>query len=198
MRKEIISKFFFFFLLSFWFGLSDEAYSKNLKLKHPYGILGESFGILNSEDVAINDCQAEPMPFAPESTSYQYWQCFELTRSKLYCDGNKFDKTEKTRVTMMVISEKKDEQTNEYLARRPIPLSSCKSYLADWRELTRNEKYVCVSGSLIYQQKNEAGQLISHWTFDRFKTLRGCQSYFQGGCSLKYQLSHDCISQSTK
>jgi hypothetical protein len=199
MRRKIISQTLPFLVLllgceTFANALNQER--ENLNTSN--GLIGDDFGVLRSEDIAINDCQAEPVPFSNDSTAYQYWQCFEISKSKLYCDGDKFDEAEKTRVTIMVISGEKEGQLHEYISGRPIPLSTCRAYSDDWRRLLRGEKYLCVSGSFIDRDKNESLRETTHWIFDRFKTRQGCKSYFLGGCSLKYQQRHDCITQAAK
>jgi len=163
-----------------------------LRSQFPFGLLTADFGILTSDDLAINTCVARPVPYSDESTSYSYWQCFEVKSSKLFCDGNGYDETEKTRVTMMVISGILEGERHEYITRRPVPLSACKAYLADWTRLVDQEQHVCVSGSFINKKRDQAGRTVTTWVFDRFKTPKGCESYFEGECSLKYKLKHGC------
>jgi hypothetical protein len=153
--------------------------------------LSEGFGIVSTEDIAINDCQATPVPYSESSNSYQYWQCFEVKQSRLYCDGKGYDEDEKEWLTVMVISGVRDSILNEYITRRAIPLKDCQSFQQDWKRLTANEKHVCVSGSFNKRQ-NTKRKWVSNWTFDRFKTRKGCESYFEGGCSLKHQLDQGC------
>jgi hypothetical protein len=164
------------------------------KSSYDYDLLGEGFGIIGREDIAINDCQATPRPFSIESTSYQYWQCFEVKQSRLYCDGKGYDESEKKWMTVMVISGIKEGSLHEYITRRAIPLTECQVFEQDWKRLVENEKYVCVSGSF-NRKENSKGQWKSNWTFDRFKTKKGCESYFEGGCSLKYQIDQGCKTE---
>ena len=71
-------------------------------------------------------------------------------------------------------------------------MQSCRDYKRDWKILTNNEKYICISGMHIDKEKNASGQIVSSWIFDKFKTKKGCGSYFYGGCSLKYQIKNGC------
>lgn len=159
--------------------------------RHDYSVLGEGFGILNAEDIAINDCQATPRPFAEDSQAYSYWQCFDVRQARLYCDGKGYDETERTWLTVMVISGKKDGILHEYITRRAIPLKDCQSFRGDWQRLVDGQTNVCISGSF-NQKKESERQQVWNWTFDRFKTNKGCESYFEGGCSFKYQSEHGC------
>lgn len=190
MWKEVVSTLVVFVSLSCTTPPSKSSvYSPSDRPN--YGLLGEGLGIVNAEDIAINDCQATPRPFAEDSHAYRYWQCFDVKKSRLYCDGKGYDETERTWLTVMVISGEKNSIRHEYITRRAIPLKDCQSFRGDWQRLVGGQASVCVSGSF-NQKKESKGQLIWNWTFDSFKTKNGCESYFEGGCSLRYQIEHGC------
>jgi hypothetical protein len=131
------------------------------------------------------------MPFSERSTSYPYWQCFDVKKANLFCDGTAYDEDEKERLTVMVITGDLDGASHEYITRRAIPLKTCEKFEKDWERLIKDQDFVCVAGP--YTNKNQkSGKWVSHWVFDRFKTLKGCESFFVGGCSLQYQLKHGC------
>lgn len=160
-----------------------------LRSAFPYGLLTDDYGILTKEDLEINTCTAPAVPFSPESLAYPYWQCFETKRAKFECEGNKYDPTEKERVTILVISAIRDGELHEYISRRVFSLATCRLFQRDWKKLLKNEHYVCISGSLNQIEKNKSGKTWS-WTFDKYKTKKGCDSYFEGDCSLRYQIVH--------
>lgn len=177
----------FFFLTS---GVSlaegHQTHLQELKKEFPYGLLTDDFGILNKQDLKINTCIAEPVPFSYEKrvSSYPYWQCFEVRKSKMTCELGKFDADEKAVMSMLVVSGVRDGELHEFISRRPIPLGSCRLYQKDWQKFTKNEKFVCVSGA-------DPGKEIKDdntawvWIFGRYRTRKGCDSYFDGECDGK-------------
>lgn len=157
--------------------------------KYPYTVLGEDYELLTEEDVAISSCVAPPSPFSlHELNVHPHWQCFSLKGSAFECAPADDDESGPTAILAIVL--KKDGFIHEYLSRRAIPLDSCKSHRDDWVRLTANQKYVCVSGEFINSKTREAHERA--WIFESYKTKKGCDSYFQGGCSLSYQIQHGC------
>lgn len=170
------------------------AGAEHLKMLHsnyPYGLLGDDFGVLNEEDLAIDTCIASAAPFSESSTSYPYWQCFEVSQAKIACEGNKYSASEKTRFTFLVVSGVRKDGLHEYFHDRAMPLESCKEFVRDWKRLLKGQRYVCISGAFTQRRQGKVGHWISQWDFNRFKTKRGCSSYFEGGCSMEYQISHN-------
>ena len=86
-----------------------------------------------------------------------------------------------------------ERDTHEYIARRPQNLKSCERFKNQFLRLTKNTKVTCISGSIISDRVvDEFGKIHSSWVFDKYKTKLGCASYFEGECSLRYQLRHGC------
>ena len=135
-----------FIFISFCF-FSTSADTNNhlneLNSAFPYALLTDDFGILTKEDLKINSCIAEPAPISKiinKSYSYPYWQCFEIKKTNVICEGRKYDPESKSRVSMLVLSGVRDGERHEFISRRTIPLDSCRLYQKDWRKLTRNEE----------------------------------------------------------
>ena len=84
------------------------------------------------------------------------------------------------------------ERDQEYLARRPMSLDDCRGFEKEWLRLIDGEQYVCIAGVLIRDGKNDSGKMFTTWVFDRYKTKKGCESYFEEDCDLQYQLRHGC------
>jgi hypothetical protein len=148
-----------------------------------FGLLTNDYGILNEKDLKINSCIAWPAPFQdpPLNFAFSYWQCFEKNHINVECEVGGYDEHEKSRMAMLVILGKRIEGIHEFISRRPIPLSSCKAFVRDWRKLTRKQAHVCVSGSEPIKETRN-GKPVWNWTFGRYKTKLGCDSYFQGEC----------------
>lgn len=172
------------FLILFFCGAYDSCHAKSLdefKADFPYGLLTDDFGILNKEDLNINTCVARAEPFSEDSHSYPYWQCFETKNSDLICEGNKFDLSEKKRMTLLIVSSKLNGETHEYLYRRMIPIQDCHLFQKEWHRLLKGQKHVCVSGPFISVEKNKNGKTWL-WSFDRYKTKNGWDGSYLGSC----------------
>lgn len=163
---------------------SHQTHLQELKKAFPYGLLTDDFGILNKQDLKTNTCIAEATPFSEKDkiSSYPYWQCFEVKNSKMICERGKYDPHEKVVMSMLVVSGIQDGEMHEFISRRPLPLRSCRLYQKDWQKFTRSEKYICISGSDPDKQIKEM-KIVWTWIFGRYKTRKGCDSYFRGECS---------------
>lgn len=157
---------------------------EELKKDFPYGLLTDDFGVLNKQDLKTNTCIAEPIPFFKEAKAspYPYWQCFEVKETKMVCERGTYDSYEKAVMSMLVISGVRDGERHEFISRRPISLVSCRLYQKDWHRLTKNEKYICVSGAEARKEIKDS-KTVWVWVFGRYKTRKGCDSYFQDECN---------------
>lgn len=176
----------FLFMCNVSLANNHQLHLQELKREFPHGLLTDDFGILNKQDLKTNTCIAAPTPFSEENkvSSYPYWQCFEVKNSKMHCELGKYDSHEKTLMSMLVVSGTRDGALHEFISRRPIPLRACRLYQQDWQKFTMNEKHVCVSGA--EPSKELAGSKITWiWIFGRYKTKKGCDSYFDGECDEK-------------
>lgn len=164
-----------------------QEHLQELRKSFPYGLLTDDFGILDKQDLKTNTCIAQPKPFleGEMSSSYPYWQCFEVKNSKMNCESGNYDEHEKVRMAMLVLSGIRDGQLHEFISRRPISIQSCRHFQKDWDRFTKNQKFVCISGSEP-SGETEGGKRVSVWIFGRYKTRKGCDSYFQGECSSNF------------
>jgi hypothetical protein len=161
-----------------------QIHLQKLKKEFPYGLLTDDFGILNAQDLRTNICIAGPTPFSEQdrTSPYPYWQCFEVKNSQMICERGKYDSHEKVVMSMLVVSGTRDGELHEFISRRPIPLWSCRLYQKDWLKFTKNERYVCISGA-DHSKKAKEKKVLWTWIFGRYKTKKGCDSYFQGECN---------------
>jgi hypothetical protein len=191
MWKVIIFSFLFSVNTT---ALEKKAHLQELKELFPYALLTDDFGILNKDDLKMNQCIAEPSPFSEDnSTFYPYWQCFEIKNAKIVCEGKKYSTEEKSRMTMLVLSGTRNNELNEFISRRPIKLKTCQLYLRDWAKFTKNEKHICISGDFINSEINKTGQKKKVWIFDRYKTKKGCDAYFRGTCNPSENTRESCV-----
>lgn len=193
MQKILIEKMFV--LIFFW--CSSLAFSANyshledLKLKFPYGLLGDDKGILSVNDLAINTCGVRPHPFNLAShhyRPYEYWQCFESKVLSFDCDSNGTpDKIEGV-MGLIVIKVSTQQDQHEYLEHRLWPIRQCRSFIKDAAALLKGNKYACLSGSLIDSEINRSGRRSVTWNFERIKTKTGCEGR---GCDFTTKFKHD-------
>lgn len=198
MSQKIIKIFLIIFSIYMVNASFAKIYHSQKFSKYPYGLLGDDFGVLKVADLAANACMASPVPFTNELSAYAYWQCFETKKARLLCDGYGYDEDAKDFLTALVAQGTNDSGRHEYVSRRAISFGTCKSLKREWEKLTKDEKYVCISGPFTSIQKLKNNQKSFLWTFDKFKTKKGCASYFYGDCSLKYQLKNGCKIKKTR
>ena len=77
------------------------------------------------------------------------------------------------------IEVKNTKPTHSYGGRRAYRLEFCKELEKNWNRLTKNAPYVCLNGHPESYDKGE-----KHWTWEQFKTSKGCESYFHRSCRL--------------
>jgi len=159
---------------------------ENLKSHYPYGLMGDDYGILNDEDLAVNTCNTSQIaPFAEgKNMTYSYWQCFPLTDAQMKCDSLGYDIVEKKETGHLEIEARNIQGMHSYLARDAMAMRDCRTYLRYWKQKTKGEKYVCISGSYGRFGGIKDGRKEMDWILDKFKTRKGCESH-RSECSLK-------------
>lgn len=183
MWKQIAFVFYLFSNLVF---AGDPNHLALLKKEFPFGLVTDDYGILNRDDLQINICLAGEAPFTdpPTNYAYSYWQCFPSKDVQMLCEDLGYDRYEKSRINLLFISGQRNGEKHEFMSRRPITNLTCSLFLRDWKHLTKNENHVCISGSHPSKEV-ENGNILWSWTFGRYKTKKGCDSYFQDECDLR-------------
>ena len=182
------------FFLLFFTSISSTCFAKltnNDKAKYPYALLTNDYDILNVNDLALNSCFVETVIFSPKSHTYPYWQCFPISQISFLCDPAGKDDDNKTETALLLINVTTAKEKYNYVPRRAMAMSNCLWFKKRWNKSIRNEKYACLSGSFAGYEK-EGNKEIPIWVFDKFKTKKSCESYFDGGCSLKYAKKNGC------
>ncbi|MDR3606844.1 MAG: hypothetical protein P4M08_05620 [Oligoflexia bacterium] len=193
MRREII-----IFLISLQLipSLTTAGQNPNhlqsAKRKYPYSLLGDDFGILDEQDLASNTCDAYPVPFSEKSMAFPYWQCFRTSTASFVCDDAGYDEDEKSQMAILAIDIHGQTEDHSYLSRRAIHASNCEYFRQKWKKLTGAQENVCIAGQFTEFDKTESKKREGIWTFDKFKTKKGCYSYFYDDCDLRYQMKHGC------
>lgn len=163
------------------------------KTKHPYSLIGDDFGILDEQDLAANTCTAEPEPFSTTSTAFPYWRCFPTSEVRMICDEDGWiPEPFEGKQVLVVLRVDGRHGRHEYLARRPMGVASCYSFLVDFERLTKDTQHVCLSGAFHRTVPDDDDHPISYWDFDKYKTRKGCDSYFVGDCDLSFKIKNGC------
>ncbi len=163
------------------------------KSEYPYVLLTDDYGILNGEDMAINTCDRYPTKISEEDSSNLYWQCFETKNAKILCEKSGNDASTGVEMSFMTFEIESSPKIFRYVTGHNMESSNCLFFKKKWIKAVKNEKHVCFSGSFNSVETDEKYKLSSNWQFDKFKTKRGCTSYFYGHCSLSYLVKNGCI-----
>jgi len=71
----------------------------DVKKKFPYSLIGDDYGILNEDDLAIPTCHVLPRPYlnthVEDLNSFEYWKCFPTTGVQVDCSGGIYDQDER-------------------------------------------------------------------------------------------------------
>jgi hypothetical protein len=172
------------------------SHIEKLKVAYPFGLIGDDYGILNEADLAINTCNVtRVVPFSLKGdTIYPYWKCYSTKDTSLHCDDPDYDEDEKSFMVILALEVRsKNEESHDYLTRRAIRLDSCKYFQNKFNKIIKGETHICVSGEFWDKHSKDAvnGQMI--WSFDKFKTNKGCVSYFADECDFQVQLKNGCV-----
>ncbi len=150
---------------------------QELNTKFPYGLLGDDYGILTTDDLAINTCRFKPHLFPPEAwtTPFEYWMCFESKNVQFECDSSGIADDHEGIGGLVVVKATRAQNTHEYIERRPWPIRECRSFLKNLKTVLKGSVYVCISGSFLDEEKNSKGKITLNWLFERLKTRKGCE-----------------------
>ena len=163
-----------FFISSSAFGVSAN-HLMTLKSKFPYGLLGDDYGVLTINDLALNACQVRPRPFVPDSVApYEYWQCFETKTISVGCKDIGFLEEEGL-VGRVVVTTKANQIKHEFFEPRPWPLRECKNFVKRLRILINGNLHACISATFIGNELDKSGQNVLRGFLNRLKTRKGCE-----------------------
>lgn len=177
MRKNINSlAFLIVCLIAFSAYSTPSDHRRLLKTQFPYGLLGDDYGILTVNDLALNACIFKPESFPPPDfiSPYEYWQCFDTKSISLSCGSSGVPDEHEGMMGLVIVRAFANQVKHRYIEHRPWPIDECRSLLKRLTALMKNSRNACISGSFIYSEVNKAGVKTSNWIFDRFKTSKGC------------------------
>src|SRR3989338_7292594 len=127
--QKILKLLFFFCLIGSFNACASQQklHLRQLKESFPYGLIGDDYGILNKDDLAINTCNVENAePFPPrDSSPYPYWRCYSVKDAAVKCDNFGFDEDVGSVMAILDFEVRSPNGNHDYLTRRAIPMESC-------------------------------------------------------------------------
>ena len=178
------------------FGFKSMALGDSLSLKYPYARITPDYGILSEFDLKKSEDGVVAAELFDEvnirSLSYPYWQCFPVRAIRYLCldlhtkDGG--ESMADFRIQVAVAADRVDE----YWGRRGIPIMECRKMVNEWKKLAKGEKYACIAGLYCgVDEKLEHTKKLRRkgWVYDRFKTKKGCTSYFGDRCESDFKMN---------
>ncbi|MEW6058480.1 MAG: hypothetical protein AB1540_17935 [Bdellovibrionota bacterium] len=156
--------------------------------KYPYGLLTDSYGIVTEDDLAFDNSEVETTPYDPnKSLAPMYWQCFASFQVEAIYRSWPMD-DDRGRPGTSCAPEfyvRINGELQIYADRRGHDLAYCKEVVWAWKKLTKDMPTVCLNGSGGFYNEEKGQGKYKLWTWEKFKTKRGCYSYFVGQCRTK-------------
>ena len=186
MNKAVLLFILLVSAMDFASGAAIEKFSS----KHPYNLLTPGYSIVTEDDLAYDNYRREIGPYSPKnSLSELYWQCFPTDAVTAGFDAwvgpDGMGPAGATYVMCTLdIAVHKDGETQTFADRRSHQVDFCLEFTKAWKKLTKDQKVVCLDGeggSYHDEDKNIGRHKL--WTWDKFKTKKGCYSFFAGECN---------------
>ena len=169
------------FIISFLLFVTSCSKKTEYMKKYPNGLISDTdYSILNENDLAVETLNVRCLTKFSETDNrcpYPRWQCFKTSMLKMDCEDTGFDKDYKEDMGHLIISIKDKNKLHEYFFRHAIPLSSCYAYKEEIENVVIDERYFCIVGEFIQAKDNQY-----NWVYDKLKTKKGCQEWFEGTC----------------
>jgi len=166
------------------------------RVKYPYSLIGKDFGVLNESDLAANTCDVHPRLFALGSDS-SYWRCFESKDVVFSCDSNGTADPNEGVMGLIVLEATDKSGQHEYIARRPWPIAECREFGSTFAVKIAGTQHICISGSSPGKSTDPSETKTTVWIFEKYKTTKGCESYFDGECDLTRLIKRGCKTNSS-
>ena len=168
-----------------------QSQSDPLKQKYPYSILTPHYGILTEWDLAQDAHTYILGPYNEgKLTGGAFWSCFPITSVKAeynsWRDADPMGPSNViTTLCSLGIEAKTGFELDSYYDRRGHSIDFCKDFTKHWKKLTMGESFVCLNGEhfdVAEDVINGRKYKVRSWTWNKFKTKKGCYSYFASGC----------------
>lgn len=117
-----------------------------------------------------------------------FWQCFPTKSVSVeydsWKDADPMGPADKI-VTMCLygINAKHGKVLSEFIGRRANRIDVCTNLVANWKKLTKGERFVCINGEGLDFELESMKKGPHSWTWVKFKTTKGCYAYFPDDCN---------------
>lgn len=159
--------------------------------KYPYGLLTSSYGIVTEDDLAYDALRREIKPYDPtDKIGPLRWQCFATNeieaKYKSWRGSDGMDAWNKmfTMCTFEITVRHRGE-LHHYSDHRAHKVGYCRDFIRAWKWITKGQKFVCLNGDGGSYDQNSKDEKYISWTWEKFKTKKGCYSYFADECNTK-------------
>lgn len=193
-------EFFLFHVPVFVALFLQDATASEVQKSHAqyYGLLTPGYGIVSQDDLAYDACRKKIGPYNPnDDLGSLYWQCFPKSEinarynSWRGLDGGSATNELQDMCSFEIVVHHAGE-TQVYVDRRGHHLDFCMDYLHAWNRITRSQDTVCLSGDGGFYIQDKQWGKAKLWTWEKFKTKRGCFSYFAGRCETQGSSAKEC------
>ncbi len=159
--------------------------NSDLRRKYPHGLLSEDYGILSERDLLSDIKKAHPTPYNINEfqPGYLRWQCFPTSnvtfKMETFKDNDPMGASDViVELCFFSITVRGVFPKHSYGGRRAYRAEFCKNLKSEWRRVTSSTKHVCLNGypDSVLRKGEKA------WTWNKFKTLKGCYSYWYKDC----------------
>jgi hypothetical protein len=181
-------KFLLILIMAIFVSYDANALPEFLQKKYPYSVLTDDYGILNQIDLnSVLDGVYPPISSPKKGYGYIYWQCFPREQVKIsledigYSSMNHIENDAEITIT----AYDKDGVIHQYGMRRSWPVLGQENRFNQYVKLMQAEKYVCIAGNFIESEEKTIESVKQHthyWVFEKMKTKKGCEAYFEDGC----------------
>lgn len=175
-------------VISIFVSYEANALNAALQKKYPYSVLTDDYGILNQVDLnSVLDGVYPPTSFPQKYSAYIYWQCFPREHVKIAIEdiGYSSMNHDENDAEITITAFSKDHTAHKYGMRRDWPVFSQEDRFNQYEKIMQAEKFVCIAGSFNESEEktvNGRSYKTNYWVFEKMKTKKGCEAYFENGC----------------
>lgn len=180
--------------ITLFISINVHAISNSAKMKYHDVLFTDDYGILTENDLASFVWGFKHItPFTIDRPSeHNIWQCFprENVMVTLSDTGHSSEELggRKNVAYLKIYADSTNGEINEYEMRANYTINDYQKRFNKWLRLMQGEKYVCLAGEFVDREKEtKNGRLFitNGWVFERLKTKKGCDTYFES-CTPTY------------
>ena len=178
--------------------ISMDLFSLTLNVQAQYAqvLMTQDHGLLTKDELTAYTRDVKPALYAGEiDKNYLYWQCFPREHVTITLIDKGYSSEDIGNIDnygdIFITVWSYEGISNEYSMRRPWAVDEEEELFHKWQKLMKNEKYVCLAGSIGRAEEksvNHKRYITYFWVFERIKTKKGCDSYFAHQCEPKIKI----------